>query len=425
VSSAGATIITDNKRAKQNFISALVESIRKWFKETSASSKQKSTPKYTVVDTQRRKGVIQRATTKTGTIFTADSETLKEEIRRRNWEQPAQPDVAPDITWSPNTEAGYALLDSGLPKPLNVTVEFKKRTIPEPLPVVAPAYIPPVAAVMPPPVFVEPTIPEPIVEPESQPDLVKIPDPALAELPTTSEVDPDYTLTTPEAHYRIKSIGDVSKLNTNILSIGIVGTIAGIIVVFIIGKALVGIVFENTPTVAVAPAIAIGLNTTVTDIALDTPSNEALVIALQQISTNGQPQQEFRITDAAGAPLQKQVLLPLLGFSNTGSLNQAITEVHILRTGNTLGIIFAVSDATTAFGSLLSFEGYMVEALGPILNIGRPTETLVVSDRTIQNTDIRIFTAGAQEVLVYGFINANTVLITKDITSFTAALGSK
>lgn len=429
VSIGGGTIITDNKRSKQRLIPALIASIRNWFKALSASSKQKHAPKYTVIDTKRRKGVIQRATTKTGTIFTADNETLKEDILRRSWENPSQRADEPDITWSPNTEVGYPLLDSGLPKPSNVTVEFKKRTEPA---AVVPAPMP--IVVVPAPVFVEPTVPEPVVAPQPpiEPVLVRQPviapvEEAAPEAPTPIEVEikPEYELTTPEAHYRIRSIGDVTKLNTNILSISVVATVAGVIIAIIIGRALFGVIFGGDPQAAIIPATPIGSSAIVTDIVLDTPTQEALIIALQQIPMGEAVEQEFRITDASGTPLQKQELLVLLGFSNTGSLSQTITEARILHNRNTRSIILTVSDATTAFGSLLSWEGYMVDSLGPILNISRPAKQLTVTDRTIQNTDLRIFTADNQEVLVYGFIDANTVLITKDVPSFTAALDSQ
>jgi len=434
VSTGGATIITDNKRSQQSLIPAVIAAVRAWFKKVSADSKQKKTPKYTVVDTERRKGVIQKATTKTGTIFTADRETLKDEIRRRSWKQSADEADAPDITWSPNTEVGYPLLDSGLPKPTNITVEFKKRADWAPVPPPVPAPI----AFVPPPVFVEPTIPEPVVVPEPAPmETVVATPPTIVEpaeevsletlvpVEEEEEIETDYALTTPEAHYRIRSIGDVTKLNTNILSIGVVGIIAGIVVVIIVGRALVGIIFEESPTITVAPATPIGISTSVTDVTLDTPTQEALLIALQQLSTSAVGPQEYRIVYKDGTPLQKSVLLPLLGFANTGSLSQTINEVHILQNQSARSLIFTVTDATTAFGSLLAWESYMVDNLGSLLNISRPNTTLEVSDRTIQNKDVRIFTGGDQEVLVYGFTSANKVLITKDVPTFTAALVSQ
>lgn len=431
IANTSATIITDTKRNKQKLIPAIISSFRKWLQELSDASKQKHTPKYTVADTERRKGVIQKATTKTGTIFTSDNETLKEEIRRRNWEQPTLQSHDPDISWSPNTEVGYPLLESGLPTPAKVTVTFKKQTTSEPVPFVQSVPTPPQIAVqpvaVPPPVFVEPSIPESVVvEPAPLPvPTPVIAPPAAAPISVPDEPEQPYQLTTPEAHYRIRSIGDVTKLNTNLLSIGVVSTIAAIVIVIIVARALVGMILEQTTSVTTAPATPIAIQNSMSDIALDTPTQEALIIALQQIPVTDQTKQEFRITDKSGTPLSKQVVLPLLGFSNTGSLNQTITDIHIVQIGTTRGIIFSVTDPTTAFGSLLSWEGYMVDALGPILGTSRPGETLTVFDRTIQNTDIRIFTAGNQEVLVYGFLSANKVLITKDVPSFTKALGSQ
>jgi hypothetical protein len=447
VSSATASIITDTKRAEFSFFSHLSNSIQKWFK--SITTKKVTTPKYTVIDSERRKGVIQKATTKSGAIFTADNETLQEEIRRRTLKQPHPINHTPDIIWSPNTEPGYALLDSSV-EPVLVSTPPPPQIPNTPVPVPAPQ--PPLTTpVIPPPVFVEPTVPDvpqplptptpqvpPVPAPQPPLTTPVIPPPVFVE-PTVPDVPPptepseeeyppemppqEYTLTTPEAHYRIRSIGDVTKLNTNILSVGVVGIVAAIIILVILLRMLFGFVFNAEPTVEIPPATPFAQATAVTDVALSTPTQEALIIALQQITPHPGVTTEFRIVDSSGVPIPMQQLLPLLGLPNSGSLNRSITDAHILYIGNIRSVILTVTDATTAFGSLLSWEGSMVQALGPVLNIPPTSDAILVTDRTISNSDARLFKAGEQELLIYGFVKSNTVLITKDTAAFSTALG--
>src|SRR5690606_16735926 len=141
-----------------------------------------------ITDTERRRGVIQKATTKSGSIFTSDNETLKEEIRLRQATAGASDDI--DINWSPNNEAGYPLLESSNAKPVttNVTVAFKKQSVPVAAP--APAPVPPPVIetpMVPPPVKVAPIVPRPVVpppvfvEPTVIPEIVPEPAPFVPE----------------------------------------------------------------------------------------------------------------------------------------------------------------------------------------------------------------------------------------------------
>jgi len=77
----GGTVITDTKKVGRPQHPSLLTGIASWL--TSFKKKKKAAPKMAIPETRRRKGVIQEATTKTGTIFTADGDTLKERIRER------------------------------------------------------------------------------------------------------------------------------------------------------------------------------------------------------------------------------------------------------------------------------------------------------------------------------------------------------
>lgn len=177
-----STIITDTKSNRFKLFPSIVTSIKSWFKKRSAKHKKKPVPTYTVPETSRRKGVIQKATSKTGTIFTADSETLKEQIRRRQASREtteAEEDEV-ETSWSPYTEIGYNLLEAPDEPPTttdrtsNVTVEYKKqRTLQAPMqPEVAPS---PQPKTTPPPIEAEAKRePGPVVGKEPTPSQTKV-----------------------------------------------------------------------------------------------------------------------------------------------------------------------------------------------------------------------------------------------------------
>lgn len=453
----GGTIITDSKAGGFKLIPSILKSIDDWVKEIKKSFKKKAAPKYVITDTERRRGVIQKATSKTGSIFTADSETLKEEIRRRQATAGASDDI--DINWSPNTEAGYALLESSNAKPVttNVTVAFKKQSVPVAAP--APAPVPPPVIetpmvpppvkvapvvprpVVPPPVFVEPTvipeivpepdpfvpepkpetIPEPIpVIPEPKP--VEVPEPEAEEVPIIKQED-EYQLTTPEEHYKIRSLGDITRINTNILSIGIIGAIAGLVIFIILVRALLGFIIPDGARIVVAPPVPLSERTVATDVPIETISTQAILTKIQETSNAGEAT-ELRFVDADGQPIDPGSILPFLGFDAHPNLNSVIDDVRVVIRGQDRGIIISVTDTTTALGSLLSWEKSMVSDLADTLSLNT-TGSGSFSDMTFGLTDARVFTTDtAMQQLTYGFIDENTVAITSSATFFTTLLSS-
>lgn len=433
----GGTIITDSKAEGFKLIPSILKSVDDWIKEIKKSFKKKTAPKYVITDTERRRGVIQKATSKTGSIFTADNETLKEEIRRRQQAAGASDDV--DINWSPNTETGYPLLESGVPKAVtsNVSVVFKKQSTPAPAPIVSAAPVTPPApapaivqaAVVPPPTIVEPTsIPEIVPEPAPE-----VPEPIIETAPEVVEeatpiVDaaPEaYELTTPEEHYKIRSLGDIARINTNLLSIGIIGAIAGLIIFIVLVRALLGVFMPSETRVEVAPLLPLAETTAATDITVKTLSPQTILQAIQEASNVGTAT-ELRFVDDKGQPIDNDVLLPLLGFDALPNLNRTISDVRVVVRGPERGIIFTVSDNTTALGSLLSWEKTLVTDLSSTLAINTTDLSGGFSDMTLGITDVRVYTTDAGEPrLVYGFIDDSTVMIAGSTTFFTTILGSQ
>lgn len=149
---ASATVITDTKRDRFKLFPALLSSINNWFSDQKKTRRQKAIPKYTIPQTTRRKGVIQKATSNTGKTATADFHQLQERIKQRSekieetegktiWTPDTEPgyllveearatpeiDEAGEIIWTPDTEPGFLLLEEADTSPVtNVVIEPRK-----------------------------------------------------------------------------------------------------------------------------------------------------------------------------------------------------------------------------------------------------------------------------------------------------------
>lgn len=434
----GGTIITDSKKGDFNLIQSIIKSIDTWILDIKKSFKKKAEPKYVITDTERRRGVIQKATSKTGSIFTADNETLREEIRRRQQEKIRNEDDA-DITWTPNTETGYNLLESGQPKTIisNVSVSFKKQTTPTPvptevLPSVKPTEVPPPVAPtpkapveVPPPVIVEPTttievVPAPAPEPiVTSPIIEETPAPTPLETPAP---EPDeYELTTPEEHYKIKGLGDITRINTNILSVGIVSAIAGLVIFIVIVNALIGFFMSSSEVAQLAPATPLAETTIVADLALT--SLIASEVSLSVDDTNYTTPTELRFIDEKGTPVAVEATLALIGFGKQPNLDSTITDVHVIASNIERAVIFTVTDSTTAFGSLLAWEKSLPADISDTLSLTTVTGG-TFSDSRLGNTDVRIYTENGTQSLTYGFIKPNTIVIASSPAFFLTILGN-
>ena len=76
-----AVIITDTKRKRFSLTEALGDSMTQWWQTKREEAQKRKVPKYTVASPERRKGVIQKATVKTGRESTADHEAVISRIK--------------------------------------------------------------------------------------------------------------------------------------------------------------------------------------------------------------------------------------------------------------------------------------------------------------------------------------------------------
>ena len=172
------------------------------------------------------------------------------------------------------------------------------------------------------------------------------------------------------------------------------------------------------------PAIALLPSNTLTDLQIAERSQSAVTSALANATlVNGAPQ-EFRLVDTNGTAIPTDDVLSIIGFNNNLNLNQTIVEAHLITLNGQRGIVFTVTDATTALGALLSWEPVMLQSLANILGIQSAAEQGSFTDQTVNTTDVRVFTLGGSQRITYGFIKADTVLLTEDIGAFNIMVGS-
>jgi hypothetical protein len=446
-STSGATIITDNKKGEFKVLPSIFSSFKTWLQELFGGSNK--TPKYTITTTDRRKGVIQKATSNNATIFTADSDTLKEEIRRR--QQQMSQHGERDITWTPNTEIGVPLLGEtvqpNVPK-MPVTVSFKKQTV----------YIPPPVITEPTPIAVYPPAPRVFVPPpeitnfgveQNPPALPKIriteaahyttpvtplpiPDVLSAEIKAVpKQVVQSAQLATsiphtpnPRTSHLKNGLRTLATFNTNLTAIIFAGSVVSLVLLVLIVRTFLGLISPENTSVSEAPAVStISLQGTTNDVALSSVTKEALYAALASEPVPASGVKEFRIVTADGVPVPAQEILSLLNFNTNQNLNQSVTSVHLAYAESKRAIILEVTDATTVFGALLLWEPMMAKDLASIFATGN-APVAPFTDKTVEQTDVRILSDDGVPVLVYGFIGKNVVVITQDMTAFTSLLSS-
>ncbi len=428
---ATATIIRDTKKNRFRLFPAIFRSIRSWLSEQIEKQKNRKTPKYTVPEATRRKGVIQMATSKTGKITSFDHVSLQERIRQR---QERTAPKTPGITWSANTEPGVLLLEAPEATIKNVEVVPKKsfRTpkvtpTPEiklPLPPVfiekpvSPLVVTQVAAVphltptaplvVAPPV---PIVPQPIVT-----TVVTAPVP----LPVGSVVPQITTL--PRTSWREW----LFTINTNTMAI-VVALLVFLTSVFGVSSYF-WITGEDTLNVSLSLNHPILLNAPLQLVTATTLERQPLfdLITQNYKESSFAVLQLLFVTDASGNTLvPTSSLVDALELQLNTALIQAITHIYFGSIKKTEPfILFKVTDTNTAQGGLLTWEAGMYQDLLPLLATNQTeaveaTKIALFVDDIIAGTDVRILrTLAGRELLLYGIVNRNTVIITTNRSAF-------
>jgi hypothetical protein len=423
----GGAIITDTRTHSFSLFRESKKSINAWFK----NRKKKPTPRLAVADAGRRKGVIQQATTKSGTIFTADSETLRERILERNRQSNTK---KPETSWSPYTEPGYDLLPAATK---NVVVEFKKRSVPAPPPPTisepsepeysieshdetAPEPVEvtvPVEAemmeeiqVLPVPIVVPPPVPE---EPEEIIEAVEVPveaeEPEVYAEPTALPLDVPQV--EPEPEEPAPKVVVTTDSETELLDRPAVGISTNQLTLYIsagLALVLVTIFFvwfitnvQNNPSTPASNLTVSSDIDTVRYLINDGFSPAALrsYTGTQQFTTLVLVNEQDEILPSA---LVFDRVIPDLPVS----IRQHVTAVRFIQYDTSIPqLVLTISDSSSVTGAMLSNEARLFEALEPIYG---NVLTGPFVDQTISGVDVRTL---RESSLTYGIINGNTLVI--------------
>lgn len=427
---SSAVIISDTKKSRFRLLPSIFSSLSKWFREAWEKQAAKKIPKYTVPETSRRKGVIQRATSKTGKLTSFDHTSITARIRER--QERATPKT-PTTVWTANTEPGYPLLEAPEEKITNVQVVPRKsfRTItPEPAAKIEEAKVvetpPP-----PPPVLVEAKIaPEPVIIEETPTKLTT----PLVEREVEEIVINNPTLEPEElVEQSVTKLKPASLrewlfiINTNTISIGVAGIVLFVVIVGAIGyvwystqvKDLDIITAPNHPTLIPAPLQL----TTVTPL----DRKQLLETATSNLTQNKFPVLQILFVDspagynAVPAPKILTTLNPELNTTFTESINYIYFGII---EKNQPFIILRITDSATAKGGMLAWEQTLYKDLEPLFSgfvqsMVSATKELKFKDHIVSNMDIRTLEDSNQRpYMVYGIINQNTLVITNDTTTY-------
>jgi hypothetical protein len=421
---AAATIITDTKRNRFKLIPAIIASVSSWFSAKKLSFNNKKAPKYTVPETTRRKGVIQKATGVTGKLATSDFSLIHERIRQRkeNEDRPT-----PETTWSANTEPVFLLLENPEPAQItNVQVVAKKsfRNIPTETPAPRPVIVvpTPVTEILPPPTIEtsdSDTLPSISPQPENK-EVPPLPPETIAEsypvetIPSDAAIENTHLSKAP-AYLRFL------LLNTNSLTLGIfVGMMALMLIAFY------GYTFLAEKTVSINDA-----DETKALLILNTPlklvsgKNNDRVSLLEVFETIKHEEDEavqvaFIFSESNANIIPPHILLSLLDLNLEINLARSITHLRLGHTKNDAPfLLLKVSDETAVQGGLLASEDNLKQNLADIFSFSTETETAKFVDGSLSGIDVRLLKkVTGSDILIYGIID-NLIIVTKDSQAFT------
>ncbi len=424
-----ATVITDTKADRFQLFPSIINSLRAWFKKLSTEKKRKKIPTYSITETERRKGVIQKATSKSATLFTADSDTIKDQIRKRRIEESAKHE--PETTWSPFTDVGYNLLEEG-DKTQNVVVEYKK--IPE-----------------------IPQVHQPI---EIKADVVSIPeapvetkesnssDDTLAEArwaasnevnrtPVITSQKPRLTVLNksnpnqvsnanpePEVKNNNDTVSSLFKQfdpNTTIIVLLVI--VVSLIAIILISRSLLN---NSTQT---AEPIVINLNTEIKPILNKavaapisiTPSELGNLPTLVKNSAQNTPAGivELALIAPDSSELAGSYIFSLLHFRTIPNLKQSLSAVRFVTLNHSQpAIVMKFVDIDTVRGGMLQWEAAMPLDMTDLYGVPYGVEPYF-SDIEIAGINTRTLNHAGKVVLIYGFLDENTALITNNVEDFT------
>jgi len=429
---ATATIITDTKRDRFKLIPSIISSLKSWFTLKKLSYKTKKIPKYTIPASTHRKGVIQKATSKTGKINTADFSSIHERIRQRKEED--QPAPQPAVLPSPEVAKPDSISNVQIVNKKSFRHNNQDLTLPEPseaVKVLPPATIPKTSSELPPPkpeVVIKETPQLVLPEEATQEEKVW---PIIPPTPDEKKVAPEgepapleNTILAPEEAPKTKN--SLLLINTNTLTL----IISAIIIALVI--AITYTYFLLVPTeeaISTSPTTSVSLITDipVTLIAGETNTKEDILEILQTslYQKDELTQLALIYSDSLAKVIPPQILLDILEVVPNVNFSTLISDIRFGYTKTKSPfILMKTTNKAEAFGSIIAWEKSMYADVSKIMGTSVQPETakLKFLDASLAGTDVRVLkSATGENYLLYGF-QKNIVIITTDTATYTELL---
>ena len=420
----GGTVITDTKKERRPLFKQIAKSFNEWVESVKKAFKPKKKNTYEVSQTNRRKGVVQKATSKTGTIFSADSDTLKEQIKARQRAEKHEEDDE-DLSWSPFTEPGYPLLDgeeaeSVDPRVMKVAVTKKTHTKPKPVIKTTDKIpelhekkeeatleelvektgieIPP----EPPKEAPEPKKKEKAPEPAPEPE--EVPEPEVTE----EESVPQKTL--------LEALRGFTLKDTNTLAMVLVGIVLAVVIFGIVLFRIFDI-DDSAPEVTVEPDRAIYAGASLDVIKIKDRSFNEVLSQTNNVLIEKAGTREYQYARGDGEVLPSDVVMHLIQTNPTDGFANGVTSVRLVETdGDRRALILTTPDETMVRGGMLNWESTLLSDLGIILlapNV--PPNAGEFKDLQFGSLDVRALMFDGNPLLVYSIINETDVIITTNL----------
>ncbi|NCN12013.1 hypothetical protein GW937_01695 [Candidatus Kaiserbacteria bacterium] len=425
-------IITDTKSDGFKLIPSVIDSIRSWFKKLSDGKKQKEIPKYTVVETSRRKGVIQRATSKTGTIFSADNETIKEQIRRRQLQDEAEAkeqevieEDGAETIWSPFTEIGFSLLEAPEITPIvtkNVVVSYKKSVTKTDTNLAETAPV----------LLLEKKVTKNFSDEELDEkrwDTTDVEN--FTKQRQHSVSNPEEEISSPEnaANEALPLATSQSKylllgLDTNTLTVLLLTVVICVVAIIFATTVIMEKInqVDKTTSEIVVTATPILSTKNITSIPLSVQDLKQIPILLKTTIASSDPAEitEYVFVSSIGEEIGAAYLFELLGFTTMPILRQSLTAIHFVSNNNQSkpAILLTFTNEDAVRGGLLNWETTMQSDLRTLYDIPSG-KTALFTDEKIAATDVRALRKNGTIILMYSIVNSTTAVITATSEDFT------
>lgn len=444
-----ATVITDTKHKRYSLTGALVGNFSQWYTEQKKNLTGENKPKYTIPEADRRKGVIQKATSQTGRTSTADHADVLARLRtaRKNNQQPVQTPVTATSNTPPVWETAIAETAIVISEPKRQpTTVVTPQPVSEIEPVITTPIIPAVSksahikipvnttlnrtpptsqpAVSATRIKISPTIPSfsqgvtaqktlaPVTPLLSTAEVVSVPTIERSSAPVYATL---IQQTAPVARRSIEIPRSVYIVTAGFF---VLGSIAGLFVLFkpetipnpITSTRTLPEDIKSAPDSTKEPILV----TTQEDIIMALNNQTSEDISLREVNL---------LSTVTGSPLSPPEFFTTFGATLPLSFVSAINQIRVGMYRGEPWIVLVVSDAPTGQGGMFAWEQTIQSDLKSWFGKGTQATNQDIArgftDSIIDGRDVRLHKgdpSGYQ--ILYGFINTNEILITTTDTSW-------